>query len=66
MDNIFNLDDFSNEKEISNELNQEDNVILDNNGTNGFSPAKDLSLLKAFSAEKPQLSDINHLSEINY
>ena len=65
MDNIFNLDDFSNEKEISNELNQEDNVILDNNGTNGFSPAKDLSLLKAFSAEKPQLSDINHLSEIN-
>ena len=65
MDNIFDLDDFSNDKENQNELNQKDNIILNNNSNNEFSPTKDLSLLKAFSAEKPQLCDRNYLSEIN-
>ena len=65
MDNIFDLDDFSNDKENQNEINQKDNIILNNNSNNEFSPTKDLSLLKAFSAEKPQLCDRNYLSEIN-
>ena len=62
-DNIYDLDDFSNEKVNGAEL-EEKNEIFPNNNIDTDSP-KDLSLMKAFSEEKPKISGNNQLFSIN-
>ena len=64
MDHIYDLDDFSDDKNNLNESNEKDDFSLNNNSLN-YPYNNDLSLFKAFSAEKPQLLNSNNFSEIN-
>ena len=65
MDNIYNLDDFSNDKNYSNESEEKSDIILNSKNTAiNNSNNDDLILVKAFSAEKPKLSGSNYLSDI--
>ena len=63
-DNIYDLDDFSNEKENGEKEVEEKKEIFPNNNIDNDSP-KDLSLMKSFSEEKPKLFGNNQLFDIN-
>ena len=65
MENIYDLDEFSDDKDNCNESKENNDFDFKNNSDNKYSSNNDLSLLKAFSAEKPQLSENNYLSGIN-
>ena len=65
MENIYNLDDFSSEKENVNETLEKSDVPNINNTNEKISPLNDLALMKALSAEKPKISSNNQLSKIN-
>ena len=65
MENIYDLDEFSDDKDNCNESKEKNDFDFKNNSDNKYSSNNDLSLLKAFSAEKPQLPENNYLSGIN-
>ncbi len=65
MENIYDLEEFSNDKDNSDESKEKNGFEFQNNSNNKHPSNIDLSLQKAFSAEKPQISENNCLSEIN-
>ena len=65
MENIFDLNEFSNYDENINDSQEIDKSPSKDNINNNYSSNNDLSLFKAFSAEKPQLFVSSNLSDFN-
>ena len=65
MENIYNLDEFSSEKENENEASEKNDIPYNNITSENEYTINDLALMKSFSAGKPNISCNTQLSKIN-
>ena len=65
MENIYDLDEFSTEKDIVDEAKDNSDVFSNDNTKENESTINDLALMKSFSAGKPNISSNTQLSKIN-